>query len=161
MVLDIDQFRPEKGGNPDKIKENQKKRFCDEGEREKIFSWELLCNYQLFSSLAMVDKVMEFDNQWRQARFEADNWNKLKNMASKVIGEKMKKKEPLGDSDSLEESLVTELGKMSLEQCSGLTVTQIKKVRTLIDAAIEENKTSLIELNLDQVRVEESRLRHF
>ena len=32
MVLDIDQFRPEKGGNPDKIKENQKKRFCDEGE---------------------------------------------------------------------------------------------------------------------------------
>ena len=94
----------------------------------------------------MVDKVMEFDNQWRQARFEADNWNKLKNMASKVIGEKMKKKEPLGDSDSLEDSLVTELGKMSLEQCSGLTVTQIKKVRTLIDAAIEENKTSLIEL---------------
>jgi len=125
MVLDIDQFRPEKGGNPDKIKENQKKRFCDE---------------------AMVDKVMEFDNQWRQARFEADNWNKLKNMASKVIGEKMKKKEPQGDSDSLEESLVTALGKMSLEQCSGLTVTQIKKVRTLIDAAIEENKTSLTEL---------------
>ena len=35
MVLDIDQFRPEKGGNPDKIKENQKKRFCDEGERHR------------------------------------------------------------------------------------------------------------------------------
>ena len=35
MVLDIDQFRPEKGGNPDKIKENQKKRFCDEGERDR------------------------------------------------------------------------------------------------------------------------------
>ena len=31
MVLDIDQFRVEKGGNPEKIKENQKKRFCDEG----------------------------------------------------------------------------------------------------------------------------------
>lgn len=28
-------------------------------------------------------------------RFEADNWNKLKNMASKAIGEKMKKKEPV------------------------------------------------------------------
>ena len=26
-------------------------------------------------------------------RFDADNWNKLKNMASKAIGEKMKKKE--------------------------------------------------------------------
>merc|ERR1719471_947051 len=123
MVLDIDQFRLEKGGNPDKIKENQKKRFCDE---------------------AMVDKVVEFDNLWRQARFEADNWNKLKNMASKVIGEK--KKEPVGDSDSLEESLVTGLGQMSLEQCSGLTVTQIKKVKAKIDEAIEENKKSLIEL---------------
>ena len=43
----------------------------------------------------MVDKIVEYDNLWRQARFEADNWNKLKNMASKAIGEKMKKKEPV------------------------------------------------------------------
>ena len=34
MVLDIDLYRAEKGGNPDKIKENQKKRFCDEGKLE-------------------------------------------------------------------------------------------------------------------------------
>ena len=32
MVLDIDQFRTEKGGNPEKIKENQKKRFCDDSK---------------------------------------------------------------------------------------------------------------------------------
>ena len=49
MVLDIDEFRPEKGGNPEKIKENQKRRFCDE---------------------TMVDKVVELDNKWRGARFE-------------------------------------------------------------------------------------------
>ena len=125
MVLDIDQFRPEKGGNPDKVKENQKLRFCN---------------------VECVDKIIEYDNSWRQVRFEADNWNKLKNMASKVIGEKMKKKEPQGDSDELEESLVTALGQLSLEQCSGLTVTQIKKVRGLIDVAIEKNKESLEEL---------------
>jgi len=125
MVLDIDQFRPEKGGNPDKVKENQKLRFCN---------------------VETVDKIIDYDNSWRQARFEADNWNKLKNMASKVIGEKMKKKEPQGDSDSLEETLVSALGQLSLEQCSGLTVTQIKKVRTLIDAAIEKNKESLVDL---------------
>ena len=69
MVLDIDQFRPEKGGNPEKVKENQKLRFCN---------------------VEAVDKIVEYDNLWRQARFEADNWNKLKNMASKTIGEKMK-----------------------------------------------------------------------
>jgi len=125
MVLDIDQFRAEKGGNPEKIKENQRKRFCDEG---------------------MVDKIVDYDNLWRQARFEADNWNKLKNMASKAIGEKMKKKEPVGDSDALEESLVTALADLTLDQCAELTVTQIKKIRTLVDAAIEENKKKLDEL---------------
>merc|ERR1712025_789342 len=112
-------------GNPDKIKENQKKRFCDEG---------------------MVDKIVEYDNLWRQARFEADNWNKLKNMASKAIGEKMKKKEPVGDSDTLEESLVAALADLTIDQCAGLTVTQIMKIRTLVDAAIEENKKKLDDL---------------
>jgi len=70
MVLDIDQFRPEKGGNPDKIRENQRKRFSD---------------------VSMVDKIVQADENWRKARFDADNLNKLKNMVSKVIGEKMKK----------------------------------------------------------------------
>jgi len=125
MVLDIDQFRTEKGGNPEKIKENQKKRFCDD---------------------SMVDKIVEYDNLWRQARFEADNWNKLKNMASKAIGEKMKKKEPLGDSDALEDSLVSALAELTLDQCAGLTVTQIKKIRVLVDTAIEDNKKKLDEL---------------
>ena len=102
MVLDIEQFRTEKGGNLDKIRENQRKRFCDE---------------------SMVDKIVEADEKWRKgmckycwgwpsnnqrfkieilvnlkyiyiffflARFNADEYNKLKNMVSKVIGEKMK-----------------------------------------------------------------------
>ena len=66
------------------------------------------------------------------SRFEADNWNKLKNMASKAIGEKMKKKEPVGDSDSLEDCLVAGLAELKLEQCQGLTVTQIKRIRWVI-----------------------------
>merc|ERR1712025_1429337 len=75
MVLDIDEFRVEKGGNPDKIRENQRKRFCDEG---------------------MVDKIIECDNKWREARFKADNLNKLKNLASKAYGELMKKERKKG-----------------------------------------------------------------
>merc|ERR1719219_228314 len=58
----------------------------------------------------------------------------------------MKKKEAVGDSDALEESLVAALSELSLEQCAGLTVTQIKKIRTLIDSAIEENKKKLDDL---------------
>ena len=130
------------------MRENQRKRFKDP---------------------TSVDKIIELDNSWRQARslsmiflkmlnclvmflhlplirFEADNWNKLKNMASKAIGEKMKKKEPVGDSDSLEDSLVEGLGALSLEQCQGLTVTQIKKIRVLIDEAIEKNKVKMEEM---------------
>ena len=45
MVLDIDAFRAEKGGNPDKVRENQRKRFKD---------------------VAMVDKVMETVENWRK-----------------------------------------------------------------------------------------------
>ena len=96
-----------------------------------------------------------------------------------AIGEKMKKKEPLGDSDAVEESIIAGLAgtsvlcafvrlfvcssglffvrsfrfwrlshfflfpktllrlssilELSLEVCTGLTVTQMKKIRTLID----------------------------
>ena len=49
---------------------------------------------------------------------QADNWNKLKNMASKAIGEKMKKKEPVGDDDTLAEDLVSGLANLSLDQCA-------------------------------------------
>ncbi len=69
MTLDIDSFRPEKGGNPDKVRANQTRRFADP---------------------AMVDKVVAADEEWRKRRFQADNWNKLKNVASKAIGDKMK-----------------------------------------------------------------------
>jgi len=131
MVLDIDQFRPEKGGNPDKIRENQKNRFCDVGA---------------------VDKVIELDNEWRQCRHAADNYNKLKNMVSKAIGEKMKKKEPVGDSDHLEDSLVSALADLSLETCQGLTVTQMKKIRVLIDESVVTNNTKLT--NLEKQRDE-------
>ena len=45
MVLDIELFRKEKGGDPEKIRENQSKRFKD---------------------ATAVDKVVEADNLWRK-----------------------------------------------------------------------------------------------
>ena len=45
MTLDIDLFRPEKGGNPDKIRENAKRRFDDP---------------------VAVDKVVASDEAWRK-----------------------------------------------------------------------------------------------
>ncbi|XP_045460754.1 serine--tRNA ligase, cytoplasmic [Harmonia axyridis] len=125
MVLDLDLFRNDKGGNIDKIRENQKKRFKD---------------------VALVDMVVEKDSLWRQLRHNADNWNKLKNLCSKTIGEKMKKKEPQGDvNEEVPSNVSDNLIDVTGELLKPLTVNQIKKVRTLIDEAILRNEQDLAE----------------
>lgn len=109
MVLDLDLFRVDKGGNPDKIREIQRKRFKDTG---------------------LVDAVVEKDTIWRQFRHTLDNWNKLKNVCSKAIGEKMKKKEPQGDENqAAPNNVVSKLDSLTVEILQPLTVNQIKKVR--------------------------------
>jgi seryl-tRNA synthetase len=47
MVLDLDLFRPEKGGDPSKIRKNQERRFKD---------------------VNLVDKVVEKDVLWRKCK---------------------------------------------------------------------------------------------
>ena len=42
-------------------------------------------------------------------RFQADNWNKYRNMCAKEIGSKMKRKEPIGDDDTIPQELVDKL----------------------------------------------------
>lgn len=122
MVLDLDLFRKDKGFDPENIRENQKKRF---------------------KNVQLVDTVIEKDKHWRQLRHRADNFNKLKNLCSKEIGEKMKKKEPLGDDDTVPQAIADDLENLTSESLKGLTVTQIKKIRTLIDNAIQKNDENL------------------
>ena len=50
MVLDIDRFRPEKGGNPQEVKDNQRKRYSDE---------------------SIVDKIVAADENWRKGIVKA------------------------------------------------------------------------------------------
>lgn len=69
MVLDINLFRKEKGGNPDKIKESERKRYHDENN---------------------VDKVIEYDDKWRKCIFELEELKKNINMINKEIGNKKK-----------------------------------------------------------------------
>lgn len=106
MVLDLDLFRSDKGGNPDKIRENQSKRFKD---------------------VALVETVIAQDTEWRQRRHRADNLNKVKNVCSKEIGEKMKKKEPVGDDkEPVPENLKKDLTELTADILKSLTVNQIK-----------------------------------
>lgn len=112
MVLDLDLFRADKNGDPNKIRENQKKRFKD---------------------IALVNTVVDQDTLWRRLRHEADNLNKLKNVCSKEIGLKMKAKEAVGPEDEpvpadVADNLINLVG----DQLKPLTVNQIKKVKCFI-----------------------------
>ncbi|XP_060580391.1 serine--tRNA ligase, cytoplasmic-like [Ruditapes philippinarum] len=122
MVLDIELFRSDKGGDPEKIRQNQAKRFKD---------------------VTLVDKVVEHDTQWRKCRYRADLLNKLKNVCSKAIGEKMKKKEPVGEDETLPEGLQEDLESVNQEKLASLTVTQIKKLRVYIDDQTKQNDSDL------------------
>jgi len=114
MVLDLDLFRDDKGGCLKKVIDNQKKRFSD---------------------VKLVENVVESDNSWRKCRFSLDNLNKMKNLCSKSIGLKMKKKEPVGSDDSLPEDL-PDLQSLTADDLNKLTVTQIKKVRAKIEEQV-------------------------
>jgi len=120
MVLDLELFRADKGGCPDKIKENQSKRFKD---------------------VNLVDKVLEADTKWRKLRFQADNWNKLKNLCSKTIGLKMKNKEPVGDETVvLPEGLdvLENLQSLNPEILKKYSVNEIKMIRGAIDQNMQQ-----------------------
>ena len=124
MVLDLDLFREDKGNNPQKIRDDQTKRFKD---------------------VALVDIVVEKDTLWRQLRHQADSLNKLKNVCSKEIGEKMKKKESLGDDQPPPQEILEDLDKISSDNLKSLTVNQIKKLRDRIDEEIGKNNASLVQ----------------
>uniref|UniRef100_A0A3B3YGE6 serine--tRNA ligase n=1 Tax=Poecilia mexicana TaxID=48701 RepID=A0A3B3YGE6_9TELE len=128
MVLDLDLFRTDKGGDPEIIRETQRKRFKD---------------------VALVDKLVAADTEWRKCRFTADNLNKAKNLCSKSIGEKMKKKEPVGDDESVPEE-AQNLEDLTAETLSALTVTQIKKVRLLVDEAVEKTDRERMKLEAER-----------
>lgn len=130
MVLDIDLFRTEKGNDPNKVKENQQRRFKD---------------------VKLVEQVIEMDMEWRRRRGLADNLNKVRNLCSKTIGEKMKKKEDQGpDSDPAPADLLAEVNTLTAEQLKPLTVNQIKKVQLKVVEEIAANDKEL--LNQEQGR---------
>ncbi|XP_074706399.1 serine--tRNA ligase, cytoplasmic isoform X1 [Strix aluco] len=128
MVLDLDLFRADKGGDPAMVRDMQRKRFKDP---------------------ALVDALVRADSAWRSCRFRADNLNKLKNLCSKTIGDKMKKKEPVGTDESIPES-AQNLDELTIDVLGALQVSQIKKVRLLIDEAI-------LKCDAERVRLEAER----
>ncbi|EKX49677.1 hypothetical protein GUITHDRAFT_67599 [Guillardia theta CCMP2712] len=76
-MLDINGFREEKGGDPEKVRESQRRRHKD---------------------VQIVDKVIEADVQWRQLQFKVDN---LRGDYGKVNKEVAMKKKAGENADEL------------------------------------------------------------
>ncbi|MQL95271.1 hypothetical protein Taro_027937 [Colocasia esculenta] len=63
-MLDINLFREEKGGNPDAVRESQRRRFA---------------------SVEVVDEVIRLDKEWRQRQFELEGLRKDFNRINKEV----------------------------------------------------------------------------
>lgn len=129
MVLDLDLFRSDRGGDPAKVRENQTKRF---------------------KNVELVDKVVACDQKWRELRHVADNLNKAKNLCSKAIGEKMKKKEDQGTDKDVPNEIIEKLINLVIDDIRPLTITQIKQVRDAIDKGTVENEESMVKLEKER-----------
>ncbi|KAA8495425.1 Serine--tRNA ligase, cytoplasmic [Porphyridium purpureum] len=70
-MLELQLFRTDKGGDPEKVRESQRRRFKDVG---------------------LVDKVIELDEAHLKVRKEADNLRKDMNEKSKMVGKLKKEK---------------------------------------------------------------------
>lgn len=143
MVLSIDLFRPEKGGDPEKMRENQRKRYKDP---------------------KLVDQIVQSDEEWRKLRFRGDSLKKTKNIASKAIGEKLKAKEDPGTEQdaALPAGLAEKLEEITAERAKELKVVQIKSLVKLIDEEIEaaEKKITVVENERNEALKEMGNLLH-
>jgi seryl-tRNA synthetase len=95
MPIDINLFREEKGGNPEIVRESQRRRGA---------------------SVELVDLVIELDKKWRTAKFDTEQKRKALNVLQKEIGELKKKKENADDKIAIKtqmEADIVESGKAS------------------------------------------------
>jgi seryl-tRNA synthetase len=76
MPLDIVMFRADQGGNPDKIRESQRRRFAP---------------------VELVDEIIDLDSRWRNMTGEIDGMKRDRNKIQKEVGNKKKAKEPCDD----------------------------------------------------------------
>ena len=123
MVLSIDLFRPERGGDPNKMRENQTKRYKDP---------------------KMVDLIVQKDEEWRKLRFNGDCLNKLKNLSSKATGEKMKQKEPVGEDATLPDNFMDKFAELTIDNLKELKVVQLKNLSKVIDQEVEKINKQLV-----------------
>ncbi|KAG7895520.1 hypothetical protein KL905_003771 [Ogataea polymorpha] len=94
-MLDIIQFIEEKGGNPQAIRESQRKRGA---------------------SVEIVDEIIKEYNDWTKLRFTLDELNKAQNKLQKEIGQKFKAKLDASELLQKKDDLVKEKAEITAKE---------------------------------------------
>jgi len=120
-MLDLNDFRAEKGGDPEKIRESQRRRFA---------------------KVELVDEVITHDNDWRAARFNLDKLNREKSKIQKDVAAKYKSGEK---ADDLKEQIVQiekliEEGKKKETELKELLDKTIDKIGNIVHDSVPISK---------------------
>eukprot|EP00475_Leptophrys_vorax_P023006 TRINITY_DN31340_c2_g1_i1.p1 TRINITY_DN31340_c2_g1~~TRINITY_DN31340_c2_g1_i1.p1 ORF type:complete len:494 (-),score=54.49 TRINITY_DN31340_c2_g1_i1:20-1501(-) len=105
-MLDINLFRAEKGGNPDAIRESQRRRF---------------------GKVELVDEVIALDKEWRECQFQLDQLRKDFNKANKEVAQKK-----IAKQDASEEIARVK----SIDEAIKQKVADVEEKRAAVDARV-------------------------
>jgi seryl-tRNA synthetase len=109
MPIDINLLRVERGGDPEKVRESQRRRFANE---------------------ELVDEVLALDEQWRTMNFDLTGLKKRRNELNKEIGSYRKRKEVEP------EELMTE--KKEVEERIGTLEVEVVEIKAELDSKVSQ-----------------------
>ncbi|CAM0871725.1 unnamed protein product [Alopecurus aequalis] len=113
-MLDINLFRKEKGGDPELVRNSQRRRFVDQPDK-------------LDEAVGLVDEVIVLDEAWRQRQFELDKIRQELNKTSKEISKLKAKKQ---DATELIQSTEEIKGRLAAKE------TEVQEAKTTLDAKL-------------------------
>ncbi|KAM3230382.1 hypothetical protein ACQJBY_060897 [Aegilops geniculata] len=114
-MLDINLFRKEKGGDPELVRESQRRRSADAKPET------------LEENVALVDEVIVLDEAWRQRQFDLDKIRQELNKTSKEIGKLKAKKQ---DATELIQSTEEIKRRLAAKE------TEVEEAKTTLDAKL-------------------------
>ena len=125
MVLDIAMFREKKGGDPNRIRESERRRFADP---------------------ANVDLVIALDEQWREARGDLDALNReLKELQTTIGSLRKEKKEVPAELSARQQDLKTKIIKEKEEEIKQKEVSLLQALTNVGNIVHEDVPVSSTE----------------
>lgn len=123
-MLDINLFRVDKGGNPEIVRESQRRRHA---------------------SVELVDEVIAIDERFRALRGRVDLLNRYTNAVSKKVAEKKKAKEPDGEEETIPADITENLDEAIKDDARlrALCVLQLKALSRYISTEIARIQTEM------------------